>query len=89
MKWSKSTRILVNVVLILVIAILIKSLVTAPRILRASPIPEYLAVPYRTDIFVPTAQTGSLTNFLNVKAREGWRLHSVLDNRIIFERRLK
>lgn len=87
MKLNKTTRILVNVLLILVIAILIKSLVAAPRILRASPVPEYLAVPYRTDIFVPTAQTGSLTNFLNVKAREGWLLHSVLDNRIIFMKR--
>ena len=87
MKLSKSTRILVNVVLILIIAILIKSLVTVPRILQANPVPEYLAVPFRTDVFMPTAQTGSLTYFLNFKAREGWQLHSVLDNRIIFERR--
>lgn len=87
MKLNKATKILVNIILILIIAILIKSLVTAPRILQANPIPEYLAVPYRTDIFVPTAQTGSLTNFLNVKAQEGWRLHSVLDNRIIFVKR--
>ena len=86
MKLNKSTTILVNVLLILIIAVLIKSLVITPRSLQASSVPEYLAIPFQNLALSDWAQTGSLTNFLNIKAKEGWRLHSVFYNGIIFNK---
>jgi len=87
MKLNKTTKILVNVLLVLVIAILVKSLVTASQNLQASSVPEYLAIDFQNLGLSNFAQTGSFTNFLNAKAKEGWMLHSVFYSGIIFERR--
>jgi len=65
MHLSKSTTVLVNVVLVLVIAILVKSLIAVPNNVSAAASKEYSVVGYPS-----TGQ--NVEQMLNVKAKEGW-----------------
>jgi len=65
MKLSKSTTILINVVLILVIAILVKSLIALPKNVSAASNKDYSVVAYPS-----TGQ--NVEQMLNDKAKDGW-----------------
>lgn len=65
MKLSKSTIVLVNVALILVIAILVKALLVVPNNVSAAEFKEYSVVGYPS-----TGQ--NVEQMLNEKAKEGW-----------------
>jgi hypothetical protein len=65
MKLSKSTTILINVALVLLIAILVKSLIAVPRNASAAPNKDYSVVAYPS-----TGQ--NVEQMLNEKAKEGW-----------------
>lgn len=65
MKSSKTTIILVNVALVLVIAILVKALLVVPNNVSAAEFKEYSVVGYPS-----TGQNVEQT--LNEKAKEGW-----------------
>jgi serine protease inhibitor ecotin len=66
MKLSRSTAILVNIVLVLLAALLVKGLVTAPASAGAAQSREYKVVPYPS-----TGQ--NVEQMLNAQAQEGWR----------------
>jgi len=66
MKLSKGTRILINIALVLVIAILVKTLVAVPAAAGAAQSREYKVVPYPS-----TGQ--NVEQMLNGHARDGWR----------------
>jgi hypothetical protein len=66
MKNPRWTNILVNVALVLLIAILVKTLVTVPRSAGAAQSREYKVVPYPS-----TGQ--NVEQMLNEHARDGWR----------------
>jgi len=66
MKLSKGTRILVNIALVLVIAILVKTIVTVPAAAGAAQSRVYKVVPYPS-----TGQ--NVEQMLNEHARDGWR----------------
>jgi hypothetical protein len=66
MRLSKSTTILINVVLVLAIAILAKSFIAVPQNVNAQEKKEY---------FVKSADTlKGAQGILNEQARDGWRL---------------
>jgi hypothetical protein len=65
MKLSKSATILLNVALVLLIAILVKSLIAIPQNVNAAQNKEYSVVAYPS-----TGQ--NVEQMLNGKAREGW-----------------
>jgi hypothetical protein len=65
MKLSKSTTILINVALVLLIAILVKSLIAIPKNVSAAANKEYSVVGYPS-----TGQ--NVEQMLNEKANEGW-----------------
>lgn len=65
MKLSKSTTILINVALVLLIAILVKSLVAIPQNVGAAQNKEYSVVAYPS-----TGQ--NVEQMLNEKAQQGW-----------------
>ena len=66
MKLSKSTTILINIVLIMLVAFLVKAVLTAPGQAGAAQGREYKVVPYPS-----TGQ--NVEQMLNDQAREGWR----------------
>ena len=66
MKLSRSTTVLINVVLILLVALLAKSLVAVPKNAGAAQSREYKVVPYPS-----TGQ--NVEQMLNAQAQEGWR----------------
>jgi len=66
MKLSKTSSVLVNIALVLLIAILVKVLVTAPRSAGAAQSREYKVVPYPS-----TGQ--NVEQMLNEHARDGYR----------------
>jgi hypothetical protein len=66
MKLSKSTTVLINVALILLIAILAKSLIAVPGSAGAAQSREYKVVAYPS-----TGQ--NVEQMLNAQAQEGWR----------------
>jgi hypothetical protein len=66
MKLSKSTTVLINVALILLVALLAKSLVAVPKNVGAAQSREYKVVPYPS-----TGQ--NVEQMLNAQAQEGWR----------------
>jgi hypothetical protein len=66
MKLSRSTTVLVNVVLFLLAALLIKGLVTAPASAGAAQSREYKVMPYPS-----TGQ--NVEQMLNAQARDGWQ----------------
>ena len=66
MKPSRSTRILINVALVLLIAILVKALITVPTSAGAAQSREYKVIPYPS-----TGQ--NVEQMLNDNARDGWR----------------
>lgn len=65
MKSSKTTIVLVNVALVLVIAILVKALLVVPNNVSAAEFKEYSVVGYPS-----TGQ--NVEQMLNEKAKEGW-----------------
>ena len=75
MKLSKSTTILLNVVLVLLIVFLFKSLIAIPKSVYANPGYSYklhdLAAGENPEIII------------NQYAKQGWRLHSVLQGPIV------
>ncbi len=86
MKLSKSTTILLNLVLILAIAFLVKSLVYFPKSLYA----QSSNVEYSLESLQlqpgESVGAGSISGLLNKKAKEGWKYHSVVGSNYIFER---
>lgn len=67
MKFSKSTTILLNIVFILVMAFLLKSLITFPRDVYAKAESKYVAVKIKHNEFQET---------LDKHSNEGLKLHS-------------
>ena len=85
MKLGKSTTILLNAVLILLVAILLKSLITIPKNLYAQSNITYKIIYYEDEIGLAAMKEGTVswekrhTRFeepLNKLAEEGWRFHS-------------
>ena len=72
---QKSTRLLLNLVLILLVLILMKSLLSLPRHLYAAQDAEYKVVKYSKNEFVWNEE--GLSRFLNVNTKQGWRYHSM------------
>ncbi len=66
MKLSKSTTVLINLALILLVALLAKSLVAVPKNAGAAQSHAYKVVPYPS-----TGQ--NVEQMLNAQAQEGWR----------------
>jgi hypothetical protein len=66
MKLSRSTTVLINVALILLVALLAKSLVAVPKSAAAAQSREYKVVGYPS-----TGQ--NVEQMLNAHAQEGWR----------------
>jgi hypothetical protein len=71
MKFDKSTKILLNLVLILVIALLVKSLIVVPNDAYARENVEYKIL--RT----PTTHA-ELQPLINAHVKSGWKLHSLV-----------
>jgi len=82
MKLKKSTTILFNIVLILVVVLLVKSLIAVPKNVYAKSAIEYKV--HRLE----SRGGNSLYNTLSTYAKEGWTLHSVVfnDTTLIFFR---
>ena len=85
MKLSKSTTILLNAVLILVIVFLLKSITAVPKNLYAQSNTKYKIIYYEDEIGLAAMKEGTVswekrhTRFeepLNKLAEEGWRFHS-------------
>ncbi len=72
---QKSTRILVNLALFLLVLILLKSLLSFPRQLNAAQEVEYKVVKYNKSEFIWNEE--GLSRFLNVNTKQGWRYHSM------------
>jgi Domain of unknown function (DUF4177) len=66
MKLSKTTTVLVNIALILLVALLVKALLTAPGHIGAAQSRDYKVVPYPS-----TGQ--NVEQMLNDQAHDGWR----------------
>jgi hypothetical protein len=66
MKFSRSTTILVNIALVLVVALLVKALITVPSSAGAAQAREYKVVAYPS-----TGQ--NVEQMLNEYAGDGWR----------------
>jgi hypothetical protein len=75
MTYQKSTRLLVNLALILLVLILLKSLLSFPRSLYAAQDVEYKVVKYNKTEYVWNEE--GLSRFLNANAKQGWRYHSM------------
>ena len=71
MKLSKSTTILINVALVLLIVILIKSFIAFPKSANAAPIKEYQVV---------NCYPKETQGILNAEAKNGWDLVRSLCN---------
>lgn len=85
MKFDKSTKILINLVLILVIAFLLKSIIAVPKNLYAQANFEYKIIWYEDEVGMAMQKEGAVswekrhTRFeepLRRLAEEGWRFHS-------------
>jgi len=85
MKFDKSTKILINLVLILVIAFLLKSTIAVPKNLYAQANYEYKIIWYEDEVGMAMQKEGAVsyekrhTRFeepLKRLAEEGWRFHS-------------
>lgn len=72
MKLNKSTTVLLNVVLILLVAIMLKNLLSFPKTLFAGGSPQYKVVKDLSN----NPET-RLEKTLNNMAKEGWRFHSL------------
>lgn len=81
MKPSKSTTILLNIVLILVIALLIKSLIIIPKEIYAQKTPQYSAIKGLNYM-----DGDKLTEACNYYAKKGWKLFCISDYMAVFER---
>jgi hypothetical protein len=79
MKFNKSTTILLDVVLFLLIVLLVKSIITMPKSVYASSRFTYKIV----DVFGSNSEAEVR---INRYANEGWRLHSTSGETAIFER---
>ena len=82
MKLSKSTTIFLNIMLILVIALLIKSVISVPKNLYAKGM-------YKYKVTIDGDSRSEIEENINKMAKEGWRLHStyhVALGYLLFER---
>jgi ABC-type uncharacterized transport system permease subunit len=84
MKLSKSTTILLNVILVLIIALLVKSAIASPKhaYAQGSTYSYKLASvgPTQEEILQTGRPTPNITQVeekLNAFARDGWKLHSI------------
>ncbi len=75
MKLDRSTRILLNLVLVLVAAVLVKAFISIPFNLYAAENPEYKVIKYNKTEFNWNAE--GLSRFLNANAKSGWKYHSM------------
>ncbi len=85
MKLNKSTTILLNAVLILLVFILMKSLIAIPKDLYAEGSHKYKVIYYEDEISLAAMKEGAvtweerLTKFetpINQVAEKGWKFHS-------------
>ena len=85
MKFDKPTKILINLVLILMTAFLIKSIIAVPKNLYAQANYEYKIIWYEDEVGMAMQKEGAVswekrhTRFeepLRRLAEEGWRFHS-------------
>ena len=86
MRLTKSTTILLNVVLVLLALLLIKSLITLPKNLYANNSFEYSVTTLSIGPSSRDEQNQAFSDLLNNKAKEGWKFHSVVGDHAIFER---
>ena len=85
MKLNKSTIILFNLILILMIALLLKSLITIPIELYAKGKVEYKITDTPTGVYVEDKRV-NLQKSLNKMAEDGWEFVSECTWGIIFKR---
>ena len=86
MKLSKSSTILLNLVLILAMALLVKSLLNFPKSLYAQSSNVEYSVESLQSQPGASVEAGSISSLLNAKAKDGWKYHSVVGSHYIFER---
>ena len=84
MRLSRSTTILLNLVLILVIVLLAKAAITSPdkayaqgslysyKVISIKPTPEEMMQTGR-----PTPEISQVEEKINAQAQDGWKLHSI------------
>jgi len=85
MKLDKFTKVLINLVLILVIVLLLKFLITVPRDVYAKGMYEY-------KVTIDGDSRSEIEENINKMAREGWTLHStnhVALGYLLFERKIQ
>ena len=88
MKLDRFTRVCINIVLILLIALLVKSLVIVPKDVYAKGKIEYKAihaVAVRRELAV-TDKAVALEKLLNQYSEQGWKFRWFDGNLMIFER---
>lgn len=85
MKFDRSTKILINLVLLFVIVFLLKSIMAVPKNLYAQSNYEYKIIWYEDEVGIAMQKEGAVswekrhTRFeepLKRLAKEGWRFHS-------------
>ena len=86
MRLDKSRKILINMALILLLALLVKFLVAIPNEAQAKTRYEYKFVD--VEEFGGEMKAKALTQYVNQLAQNGWRLHSLVPwaEVVIFER---
>ncbi|MDH5466596.1 MAG: hypothetical protein OEY25_04185 [Candidatus Aminicenantes bacterium] len=85
MKFDKSTKILINLILVLLVVFLLKSITAVPKKLYAQGHYQYKIVHYEDEVSLAAMKEGAVTweerlfryevPFKNM-AEEGWRFHS-------------
>ena len=97
MRIPKSTAIILNLVFVLVLAVLLKSFFTVPKILSAQDNQKYLSADLSFEAFSAYKQNKDDSNYsyqdflgdrINALAQDGWRPILALEaNHLIFEKR--
>ena len=90
MKVNKPTTILLNVILILLVALLIKTLIAFPKSAYGQKGPSEYMIQYKSGYGIPgeeREEAKAAQDFMNMMAKKGWRYHSEFSERwIVFER---
>jgi hypothetical protein len=85
MKLNQSTTILINVLLVLFVAVLVKSFFYFPKAVSAAPNKSYQVVTFNfSDYIMQHDRPKGLQDTLNKKAAEGWSLVSYIPGQIIY-----
>jgi len=85
MKFNKSTTILLNIMLILIIAFLVRSLFAVPKDAHASDNLEYKVIDLKPLSEVLTQE--AVAELLNKQVKDGgWKFHSQTSYGLVFER---